>query len=334
VYDRSLSEQELQQAMRIDPLLAWGPNPAAGSVADIRSATPLTWKAGDGAAKHNVYLGTDPNVVTGADASDTTGVFRGQRTSATYTPPEGLVWGQQYFWRVDEVGAGGAIAKGHLWSFTVADYLTVDDFESYTNDSPNKIFQTWIDGVGFSADEHFPTANPGNGSRATVGHDIWTDTSPYYNLLLVERATTYDGGQSMPLYYDNTVSPYYADAERTWTTGQDWTVRGVDTLTLYFTAGALTDVTAQGLSPLYVGVQDTAGGQAVVPHPDPNAVRQVEWQRWDVPLADLKADGVNTASVKKLFIRVGTRGTGTPDGAGRIFIDAIRLTRQPAIQEQ
>ena len=37
----------------------------------------------------------------------------------------------------------------------------------------------------------------------------------------------------MPLYYANSASPYYSETERAWTSPQDWTMEGVDSLTLY-----------------------------------------------------------------------------------------------------
>ncbi len=67
IYDRALSEEELDAVMRIDPQRAWRPYPATGSIVDIRMATPLTWSAGDSATKHDVYLGTDAAAVADAN---------------------------------------------------------------------------------------------------------------------------------------------------------------------------------------------------------------------------------------------------------------------------
>jgi hypothetical protein len=72
--------------------------------------------------------------VANAGISDKTGVYRGRITATGFTPTEGVEWGKKYFWRVDEVGPSGAITTGLVWDFTVADYLLVDDFESYTDD--------------------------------------------------------------------------------------------------------------------------------------------------------------------------------------------------------
>jgi len=80
--------------------------------------------------------------------------------------------GQTYYWRVDEVNEADAIGvwEGDLWSFSTQEFLVVDDFESYTDYSPNRIFQTWIDGWGFSEDDFFPDGHDGNGTGAQVGN--------------------------------------------------------------------------------------------------------------------------------------------------------------------
>jgi len=322
IYDKALTEAEIVALMRGDPSQAWDLRPTQGRAVEIAALTSLSWRAGDGAARHDVYLGTDPNAVAAADAADATGVFRGQRSATTYVPPEGFVWGQTYYWRIDEVAADGTVAKGQPQTFTVADYITIEDFETYTNDSPNRVFQTWIDGLGYSADEFFPTPHQGNGSGAMCGSDPAVG-----HILAAWNALS--GRWCVPVDYNNANFPYYSEIERTWATGQDWTVNGVEALTLHYMAGPVTDVT----SPMYVRVEDGAGKSAVAVNPDPNAVKQTTWQAWSIPLADLAAAGVNTKAIKKLVIGIGEQTNRTADGSGRIYFDAIRLTRLPAIVE-
>jgi len=93
IYDKALTLQEIHLVMRIDPLLAWQPSPANGSTSNIDDATPLSWTRGDMASQHDVYFGTDKDAVTNADASDTTGIYRGSQGGTSYTPPEGVEWG-------------------------------------------------------------------------------------------------------------------------------------------------------------------------------------------------------------------------------------------------
>jgi len=151
IYDKVLTEDEIKLIMRIDPLLAWTPSPASGTTPDIESATPLTWSAGDSASSHEVYFGTDRDAVEAADTSDATGIYRSRQTGTSFTPAEGVEWGGgPYYWRIDENNADGTVTKGRIWSFTVADFILVDDFESYTdNDAANEaIWQHWLHSCG------------------------------------------------------------------------------------------------------------------------------------------------------------------------------------------
>jgi hypothetical protein len=234
VFDRELDHEELQLVLRIDPLRAWQPHPSDAAIADIRATTPLTWTRGDNASQHDVYFGTDKAAVAEADATDTTGVYRGRQGATAYTPGEGIEWGKQYFWRVDEVNTDGSITTGRVWAFTVADYLIIDDFESYSNESPNRVFQKWIDGIGFSPDEHYPDGDPGNGTTALVGYDIWDPESPHYNGTIMETDDVYSGRLAMPVEYDNALMPWSAEATRTWAAPQNWLFNDVDTLVIHF----------------------------------------------------------------------------------------------------
>ncbi|MHC4569486.1 MAG: LamG domain-containing protein, partial [Planctomycetota bacterium] len=216
LYDRALAHEEIVLVMRGDPKLAWAPSPSDGSTPDIDNATPLGWSAGDEAAGHEVYFGTDREAVKNADTSETTGIYRGQQPGTSFTPAEGLEWGGgPYYWRVDENNADGTVTTGRVWSFTVADFILVDDFESYTdNDVDNEaIWQHWIDGYGV----------PANGSQ--VGYVM----PPY-----AERTIVNGGAQSMPLAYNNTGGVSDSTAELTLTAARDWTRHGVAELSLWF----------------------------------------------------------------------------------------------------
>ena len=232
-YDRVLSQLEIASLMRGNLSLAWNPKPAMGEVVDVTYSKPLGWSAGDKAAEHDVYLGMDKAAVEAA-TPQTAGIYKGRRADTTYSLAEPLQWKQTYYWRVDEIGTDSTVAKGRVWSFRVADYLLVDTFESYTNDSPNRVFQTWIDGVGFSADDFFPDGNPGNGTGAAVGHDIWSEGAT--RTTIMETGIVHGGRQSMPLYYDNSKADtkYRSEAERTWAAARNWTLGNIDTLQLYF----------------------------------------------------------------------------------------------------
>ncbi len=173
----------------------------------------LTWSAGEKAASHDVYLGTDAVAVAAATPADAA-IYQGnQAKDVTTFSPGALAWNTTYYWRVDEINPAEADSpwKGSVWSFTTANFLVVDNFESYTNDSPNRVFQTWIDGWGFSADDFFTTDNPGNQTGSTIGHDIWATGTLYTTIM--ETTIVNPGGslQSMPFDYNNIHQPYRSE---------------------------------------------------------------------------------------------------------------------------
>jgi len=197
-----------------DPLRAGGPNPRSGSIVNIDEATPLTWSPGEDAAEHDVYFGTDSDAVTNADTSDTTGIYRGRQTAASYTPQDVEWGGGPYYWRIDEINTDGSITTGGVWSFSVLDFMLVEDFESYTDDDTNNeaIWQHWIDGFGV----------PDNGSQ--VGYLL----PPY-----TEQTIVHGGGQSMPLLYNNIDGVTNSEATLTLVSPRDWTQHGLGKLSLW-----------------------------------------------------------------------------------------------------
>ena len=226
IYDYVLSADEIEITMRGDPMLAWEANPADGTTPDVQSALPLSWSPGEKASQHDVYFGADRNAVDNADTS-TPDVYRGRQNGTSYTPPEGVEWGGgPYFWRIDEVNTDGTISRGRVWSFTVADFILVDDFESYDT-GDNQVWYFWHDGLGYGA----PGSDPyyaGNGTGAAVGDET---TGSY-----MEETIVHSGGKSLPFYYDNNKQDYakYSEAELTLISPRDWTIEDVAELSLWF----------------------------------------------------------------------------------------------------
>ena len=84
-YDRVLDQSEVASLMRGNLLLAWNPSPAMGEIVDVRYPEPLSWSAGDKAAQHDVYLGTDKAAVEAATPA-TAGIYKGRQADATLQP--------------------------------------------------------------------------------------------------------------------------------------------------------------------------------------------------------------------------------------------------------
>ncbi len=204
------------------PVQAREPQPADGAT-NVSVAANLVWRPGREAQSHAIYLGTDADAVANGTVPTAT------QTARIYTPAS-LEFGTTYYWKVDEVGQTET-CEGNLWSFKTQEYAILEDFESYTNDSPNRVFQTWIDGYGFSADEFFPQGGSGNDSGAMIGYDPGVGD-------IMERGAVHSGAQSMPLQYDNTTSPFYSETDRTFATPQDWKDKGADTLAVHVRGNA------------------------------------------------------------------------------------------------
>jgi len=211
IYNRVLTAEEVGRTMMGDPRLAWAQSPADQSEPFIEEAI-LSWTPGDTAAEHDVYLGVSEMAVLDADISDTTGIYRGRQDANSYTPPETLEFAETYYWRIDEVEADGTtIHTGRVLSFTIANFIVVDNFEDYNDWSPNEIFTAWIDGF----------FDPANGSQ--VG---------YTNAPFAETGTVHWGAQAMPYFYDNSAG--FSEATMTLSSVRDWTKHGVKALSLWF----------------------------------------------------------------------------------------------------
>ena len=271
---------------------AYYPTPADGSM-DASPSVVLTWQAGVAAMEHHVYFGNDQDSVSQGAA----GTDKGETSDTTFTP-SALEAVTTYYWRVDEIGLGGAVKSGPVWSFTTN--LPVDDFESYTHDEGSRIYEAWVDGWT-------------NNTGSLVGNL----TAPF-----AEHSIVHGGAQSMPMDFNNADPPFYSEAEYVFATQQDWPSHGVDTLSLWIRGQSSNAATS-----LYAALEDSAGQVAVISHP--TVVNAPVWTPWSIPLSDFA--GVNPARIKKMYIGVGDRGNPTAGGAGRIYIDDIRLIKPQAV---
>jgi len=200
------------------PVQAREPQPAAGATGVALDAE-LNWRPGREAQSHKVYFGAEQAAVAEGSVAAQTFVEH------SYTPAS-LNFGTQYFWKVDEVGDAGVYA-GDVWSFSTQEYAPIDNFEAYTDDEGNRIYESWVDGL----------TNKLSGSM--VG---------YMEAPFAERSIVHGGGQSMPLTYDNTASPYYSEAELAFDPPQNWTIGAATNLSLYH----------RGASPAFVAT--SSGG--------------------------------------------------------------------------
>jgi len=281
------------------------PNPANGAV-DVKQTQVLSWSPNVYAASHQVFFGADEDAVKNADTGSPE--YKGTRDlgSESYDPGM-LEWDTAYYWRIDEVNNTNPDSPwtGILWSFTTANFLIVDDFESYNDLDPadpesNRIFNVWIDGYD----------DPTNGSL--VGYD----TPPF-----AEQTIVHGGNQSMPLYYDNSVG--YSEATLTLTYPRDWTEKGVNTLTIWFRGNS--DNAAETL---YVALN----GNAIVTNDNPGAAQITTWTQWNIDLSapgGFADQGVNLANVNTIALGLGNKKNPQAGGSGTMYFDDIRLYPPP-----
>jgi len=293
------------------------PAPVSGST-HILPGDVLSWRAGREAVQSVVYLSADPNDVADAVAPSVTSSTHSIDLSAF-----DVQLGQTYYWRVDEVNDAEveSVWAGPVWSLTLVDALVVDDFEGYTNDSPNRPFQTWLDGFGFSADEFFPTDYLGNGTGSGVGHDIWSVSSPQYNGNIMEGTIVKGGQLSMPLYFNNTNGSNVSETERALEPAQDWTVSGIKSLSLniYGTPG--------NTGQLYLKINNTRINYDGLS----DAMQRQQWVPWNIDLSGVAGPLQNVTS-----LAIGIEGAGA---TGVIYIDDVKLysvtpvTSEPVIPD-
>ena len=222
----STPKQIIPQAALAPPVKASSPSPSNGATGTKMTPT-LKWGAGDYAASHEVYFGTDADAVANADKNSPE--YKGTKALGDESfDPGKLAWFTQYFWRIDEVNDFNPDSPwiGNLWNFTTGDFIVVDDFEDYDT-GDNQIWYSWIDGLGFGAPGSDPY-NPGNGTGSAVGDE----SSPSYT----EETIVHSGRKSMPMEFNNNKQGYafYSEVEKTLVDTRDWTEEDVAELSIWF----------------------------------------------------------------------------------------------------
>jgi len=276
-------------------LTAYHPDPA-DKAADVSPAPTLVWLPGQAAVQHHLYFSDNVEAVRQGTAE----ADKGELKDPSFAPGE-LQTLATYYWRVDEVVAGGAPRAGVVWTFTTC--LPVEDFESYNDDEGKgtRIYETWIDGYLDGS------------SGSTVGNT----EAPF-----AEQTIVHGGQQSMPLDYNNVNSPFYSEAVREFAPAENWAANDVSELVLYVRGLAMNTA-----APLYVAIEDASKKVGVVVHPDPAVVTSTKWVQWRIPFRVFTDAGVNMARVKKLYIGIGDKTNPQKGGTGRIFIDDISVAR-------
>ncbi|MHC4644646.1 MAG: LamG domain-containing protein [Planctomycetota bacterium] len=310
IYDRALSSGEIESIFRGGNLgNAWAPYPT-NRAREVSRDVALNWRPGDYAFTHQVYFGTAYDDVNNATTSS--GEYKGPRDYDVnnYDPPGDLDFSTTYYWRIDEVN-GPNTWKGNLWQFTVANFIIVDDMESYDAipSSGNEIYDTWDDGFN-------------NGTGAQI------------NLEYGAAGTVHSGTQAMKVGYNNGL-PWANHSEIDANTtgpvpgnlsiGTDWTIFGLKALGLFFYGDATNDDTEQ----MYLVLEDGLNNGHIAKYADNGEsmgdIKIAEWQQWNIDLQDFNDAGVDIEDISKIRIGFGDRENPVSGGSGVVFLDDIRL---------
>jgi P pilus assembly chaperone PapD len=150
----------------------------------------LSWTAGSGATSHDVYFGTS-----------SPGSFQGNQTATTFDPGT-MANSTTYYWRIDEVNAGGT-TTGTVWSFTTIVVAPGQASNPSPADSATDVSVdadlSWTAGSGATShDVYFGTSSPGafQGNQTATTYDPGTmanDTTYYWRIDEINAAGTTTG---------------------------------------------------------------------------------------------------------------------------------------------
>ncbi|MFZ0034350.1 MAG: hypothetical protein WAK60_05120 [Sedimentisphaerales bacterium] len=295
VYGRvDMGADEYYPADYNELLRAHCPRPACGET-DVPQVVVLSWRPGLNAADvngHKLYFSSNYNEVKDRTAD------KHVLSDPCYpipSPPTPLALGKTYYWVVDEVNDGNTW-PGCVWHFRTANYLVVDDFESYLNDfALDNIWCSWPPGYSITIyGDHLPN----------------DENDP--NLI-------HSGNKSMKIWYfgDSEVDALTGGGEGELLIGSDWTVDGVKALTLYFYGDP-----CNAVLPMYVVLNNSDYKKY---YSAPNDLKIKGWHEWNIALADF---GVDLTNVTDIAI-----GFDAGAGWGTLYFDDIRLYRPRCVPE-
>ena len=159
IFDEVLPAERIQSIMHGGGLtypFAYGPDPADGALHTDTWIT-LSWRTGDFAVSHDVYLGDDFDAVN--EATRDSDLFRGNQTTTFYVAgfpgfayPDGLAPGTTYYWRIDEVNEADPNSpwKGPIWSFSIPPKTAYNPDPADGTDfvGPDNVSLSWTPGFG------------------------------------------------------------------------------------------------------------------------------------------------------------------------------------------
>ena len=100
------------------------------------------------------------------------------------------------------------------------------------------------------------------------------------------------------------------------TSNTDWTINGVNTLTIWFRGKA-----SNAAETLYVALNSSAR----IDNDNPDAALVTRWTEWNIDLQTFADQGVNLANVTSITLGLGDKNNPVAGGAGMMYFDDIQL---------
>ncbi|MCJ7693022.1 MAG: hypothetical protein MUO22_06360, partial [Sedimentisphaerales bacterium] len=294
--------QTTLSAVLMDPRTAYDPTPI-NYLRDASLYPQLGWSAGDDAVSHDLYVGTDFDEVNEADTS-TIDVFVRNQTPTSYdTSLLDVNLGHTYYWRVDEVDSLAQVHRGMVWTFTIKDYVAVEDFDSYTNE--NELLNVWSDG----------------------------ETNPSASIVYLELGEVRSGKSMKFAYYNDGYYAYYSLTDAGITDlgfGPDWTLGGIKSMSLWFHGDEYNILTPY--DKMWIALEDSTT-KVSVDYDDMNDILEDEWQEWYIDLQDFADGGLDLSDVQRIYIGIGHEDNTETGGEGFVYFDDLALYTDRCIPE-
>jgi len=223
--DRSKFYRVVDQSLPSAPGPASEPSPANGATS-VAINVDLNWTADPEASSHDVYFGTS-----------SPGTYRDNQAGTTFNPGI-LANNTTYYWRIDEVNAGGT-NTGTVWSFTTASALplVISNLSPPTNAvAPGALAV----GELIYTDRTYTFTNVASlGGKTyikTANNDKYSTASSYMTFTVNQNVTVY-------VAHDDTIAPKPSWLSPFTDTGENVTTSQGATYSLYrkdFNAGTVT----------------------------------------------------------------------------------------------
>ncbi|MHC4432573.1 MAG: LamG-like jellyroll fold domain-containing protein [Planctomycetota bacterium] len=280
---------------------------------DVPLDAVLSWRAGRGAAAHDVYVSTNKRAVSEGTVAPVS-IPADDSCGSSYDISLDL--NKTYYWKVNEINMADepdTWEDQDVWSFSTPEYLVVDDMESYGDAAiigqpGSNVWYTWKDGEGWAGPE---PSYEGNGSGSVVE----LSTNPAFDRQSLACRYDNDGTNAIGTlgkkYYSEVIAAI-ADLP----IGPDWTQASVKSLSLRFYGDPDNDA---GLTEqMYVKLN----GFRIPYDGDMSDITEASWHEWNI---DLTLFGISLQNVTQIAIGFGDENNTVQAGSGVVYFDEIRL---------